>query len=972
MFPRFKILALLTSALTASAFTPSAFAATTSVRDSAGLQQAINSAREGDIVELAAGTYAAPAGGFTLFNPTAGFTVRAAAGAAVTLTGNNSTDILRFTNSNKPVIFQGLLLSNGVSTQNFIGGAMTMDHVQASFISCTFQSNQTNGSVTGGALWINECSVSFQGCNWNGNSSPNYGAAAAVVDSRVFIIGSRFIGNRCDLPSHKQNAAGGALFIVGTPAGGATPYTRSSVRISTSTFDGNRAGYVGGAIYTLGEWQAPESTPVVDLAVSNCLFSNNAAVKDPSVTFPNPTAGGAVHLEDQTTSSFQNCRFVNNTAKQGGAVSGYRTITDFQATTFTNNVATGNAPGESIGGAIISLSTDNSDSSTASGTINRRSSTLTMSDCLVRGAGSGATNAREGGGVFVAGDINAQYGIGGIRQDRSINNRGSAIFTRVVFDGLTAFQGAAATPGTGGAIKTDFAEIMITDSLFTNCSASQYGGAVELVRDGLVNISKSTFAKNAAGDLGAGITMFGGSLNLTNDVFVDNVVTKGNGSALTTSPITATADYPQDAPAAGLVSGCTFSGNSGASVIYDGDRSAAPFNMMQYSGNSFFTASVTPVLSDNAGALTVAQLNSIIVPNSGVRKTVGTANTALGSAAVTGAILLVPPLPQVTVAPGETSPIQPFVAFAGSGGTVLLDGGAQGTNAGVAGPTTDVIHTLSVGGQTFRSTQVKTAALNISTRLPVGTGDNALIGGFIIQGPVAKRIAIRAVGPSLNGILPGALQDPTLELHDSAGGLLAKNDNWRSTQVGGIIAADQAIEIQGSGVPPNNDAESTIIATLNPGPYTAIVRGANNSTGIAVVEAYDLDAIQTSSFGNLATRGFIQGGDNVMIGGFIVQGGSGPTQVVVRGIGPVLADFGITNAISDPLLEVRDANGGLISANDDWQSSPDAAAITAAKLQPTKSAESALLLRSLPGGAYTAILRAKTGSGTGLVEVYVF
>ena len=194
------------------------------------------------------------------------------------------------------------------------------------------------------------------------------------------------------------------------------------------------------------------------------------------------------------------------------------------------------------------------------------------------------------------------------------------------------------------------------------------------------------------------------------------------------------------------------------------------------------------------------------------------------------------------------------------------------------------------------------SAANISTRLPVGTGDNILITGFIVTGPggSTKRVLVRGIGPSTG--VPGALADPTLELHDGTGALIASNDNWRTTQIGGIITADQVAEIQATGAAPTNDAESALIATLAPGNYTAQIRGANNTTGIGVAEAYDLDLPSAAKLANVSTRGFVQTGDNLMIGGFIIV--NNPVRVVVRGIGPSLAAVGVPNPLADPTLEL--------------------------------------------------------------------
>jgi hypothetical protein len=252
--------------------------------------------------------------------------------------------------------------------------------------------------------------------------------------------------------------------------------------------------------------------------------------------------------------------------------------------------------------------------------------------------------------------------------------------------------------------------------------------------------------------------------------------------------------------------------------------------------------------------------------------------------------------------------------------------------------------------------------LNISTRLPVRTGDDVLIGGMIAVGSDTKRVIIRAIGPSLGGGgVQNFLPDPVLELHDSSGATIANNDDW--------MASAQAAEIQATGVAPSSSLEAAIIADLNPSQaYTAVVRGKGAATGIAVVEAYDLAQGANSKLANISTRGFVDVGDNVMIGGFIVGGtGQGSAGVVVRAIGPSLP--GVANPLANPELEIRDGNGVLATFNDDWQDC-QAAEIQATGLQPTNNAEATILAALRPGN-YTALVRGKNNTtGVGLIEVY--
>ena len=253
---------------------------------------------------------------------------------------------------------------------------------------------------------------------------------------------------------------------------------------------------------------------------------------------------------------------------------------------------------------------------------------------------------------------------------------------------------------------------------------------------------------------------------------------------------------------------------------------------------------------------------------------------------------------------------------------------------------------------------------NISTRLRVEAGDNQGIGGFIITGSAPKRVIVRALGPSLTQFdITGFLADPILELHGGAGELIFTNDDWRDTQ---------EAEIQATNIPPLEDAESAIVATLPVGNYTGVMGGAGGTSGVALIEVYDLDDPGgPSQLANLSTRGKVQTGSNVVIGGFILGGGSDDSNVIVRGIGPSLASAGLSDILADPTLELRDGDGALLFSNDDWADDPaQAAIITAAGLPPQDEKESAIAT-TRPPGLYTVILRGKSGgTGIGLVEIY--
>jgi hypothetical protein len=226
-------------------------------------------------------------------------------------------------------------------------------------------------------------------------------------------------------------------------------------------------------------------------------------------------------------------------------------------------------------------------------------------------------------------------------------------------------------------------------------------------------------------------------------------------------------------------------------------------------------------------------------------------------------------------------------------------------------------------------------------------------------------VLIRAIGPSLAGSgVPNVLADPVLELHGPGAFTTITNDNWKQTQW---------FEIQATGIPPTDDLESAIVATLDPGAYTAIMRGNGNTSGVALVEVYDLNQEVDSKLANLSTRAFVSTADNIVIAGFLLSNGPTEDRIIVRGIGPSLAPafFPASAVLANPTLELRDANGALLIANNDWQNNAaQAAEITAAGLAPTNDLESAIAA-TLPPGLYTALLSGlNNGTGIGLVEVY--
>jgi hypothetical protein len=254
--------------------------------------------------------------------------------------------------------------------------------------------------------------------------------------------------------------------------------------------------------------------------------------------------------------------------------------------------------------------------------------------------------------------------------------------------------------------------------------------------------------------------------------------------------------------------------------------------------------------------------------------------------------------------------------------------------------------------------------VNLSTRMHVLTGDQVGIGGFIIMGSGPKHVILRAIGPSLARFgIPNYLPDPILELHGPGAFPTVTNDNWRDTQ---------ETEIKATGIPPTDDHESAIDIVLAPGSYTAIIRGKGGTTGIGLVEVYDLDSASTSKLSNISTRAFVGAvpGDSV-IAGFILGKENQPDRIVVRGLGPSLAASGVPNTLQNPTLELHNGDGALLFTNNDWMDNPEnAMEVAEANLAPSNNLESAIAI-TLPPGLYTAILAGLDGTtGNGLVEIY--
>ncbi|HEX8076170.1 MAG TPA: hypothetical protein VF511_00035, partial [Chthoniobacterales bacterium] len=562
-------------------------------------------------------------------------------------------------------------------------------------------------------------------------------------------------------------------------------------------------------------------------------------------------------------------------------------------------------------------------SSDGAGEPNRRPITLNVTDSVFFGANDGSPDAKQGGQIFAGGDRNAAFGLGGIPQNGTTeSNRGRLNLLRVAFY-KSRVDSTNFVPARGSSVVGDFAHIEADNVLFLEGDSGSGSSALSALSDSVAHLRHCVFQKNGAHGTpaeayGAAVTQFGGELNINDTNFLDNFYTPqnaGKGVDIVSSP-DAAGSGGAGTDMTGLVTNCVFSGVTTGGRIYDGaGTDKRPYNLLAYSANQFLPGTDAYV-SDILLKTDVSGLNTFTVQfrDGTFFKKAPVDNSAPRTLPNSGQILSYAiKAPLVGDASGKITTTTLLAWSATSNCTI--DGVAMGTDGVVeSGPGA---HTLVVGGQNFTVAPDKNTAANISTRLQVGTGTDVLIGGFIVQGTVPKRVAVRGIGPSLAALgLSGVLANPMIELHAQSGAILAQNDDWG--------ASDQRVDLIGSGLAPSNPQEAALIATLDPGSYTVVLQGVGGGTGIGLVEIYDLDGSKASTLANIATRGKVQGGDQVMIGGFIVLGDNGATSLVVRAVGPTLGTFGIAGALADPVLEVYNSNGQLISQNDDWLSGPDA------------------------------------------------
>jgi hypothetical protein len=714
-------------------------------QDVANLQTAIDQVPDGGVIEIAAGTYTSPAGGFRINNTHKGFTIRAAPGASVILSGGSSRDILRFQNSSLseggPVLFKGLTFANGKSTTEGIAGGVTLYEAEATFVECIFRNNAGIVSTTvGGAVYVAENSIAFFfNSIWEDNTSRVGGAGLGIrSDSKVYIHRAQFIDNRANPANHHPTASGGGINV-----GNAT------LRVSETLFQGNRAGAFGGALYIIGVWTAPVTTPLSDVIVANSLFIDNHAVPDPSVSQEFPTEGGAINVENQTLLKIYNSRFIRNEAKIGGGVNMYRAVVKIYGSAFLGNRATDTQFQSGFGGAISANSADGPDD----GTNNRPPSDLSIENTFFQGSYAAVTTvAQTGGCLFAGGDGNRIDGDPKVPDMGTVaENRASVVIKESVFYDCDVSV-PTSNSGVGGAMELAIVNLTMEDSLVASSDAfGDYGsgGGLAIIYNSSANIQRTTIADNSADKFGGGLFVQGSHLELTDCNLIENTIQSADyGSAIFSAP-----DDGRNLPATGFLQGCTISSNHGLS-IFDDDRNNGPINDMRYNNNAIFAGGVNvPVYSDsipNYSWKTVAELNNLIITRQNNISTPKSQldNAALGARPSLGAVIAAPTsLLQTTAAGSPVTQYPVYLAYAWSGGNATLDNQSiSSTQAGVKETLGDGTHTLRVDGNPF-TTQVSQAAKPSALFTVVSNGTTNTLhwsveGGTFLESAIDQGVSI--------------------------------------------------------------------------------------------------------------------------------------------------------------------------------------------------------------------------------------
>jgi CSLREA domain-containing protein len=786
------------------------------------------------------------------------------------------------------------------------------------------------GVFNGGALSLTDVVVSG---NRSGNGGNGFIARGGLAGWGGGIYnGGTLTLTGCKITGNQAGTGGGGGYAAGGSGGGI--HNGGGLTIIGSTVSGNQTGNGGaggGSTGGNGGWGAGISNSgtatVVTSTVSDNLSGNGAGGFDGG-----GHGGGGAGISSSGTATLVNSTVSSNLAGNGatfrelaGAGGG---IANFGPMTISNCTISGNRTGDNDG-----LNGNGGGSYHSSGLLMISNSTITYNSAEYRGSGIYCSGTVTLGSTIVensifgtvqsdgynliivqsGGTISPNPGAGpdffGYAELGPLADNGGPTRTHLPQSNSLAIDNGK----NFSASSTDqrgfgFARLVdLPDSSYPNADDGTDIGAVEL--DGMFQftVAKQSVSESA-GSVKVTVSRNGASGRA---VSVRYGTRNGSATAADYTPASGTLNWsPEDA------ADKSFTVLIANDSVVEGDE-------------TFFVDLSTPVGGVALGApaqqtLTIQNDDAAPTPTATATATPAPTATATPTPA---------PTATVTPTPAPTATVTP-------------------TPAPTATPTT-----------TPTSPQV--LARNISTRARIETGDNVMIAGFIISGTLPKKVVLRGLGPSLQNMnVVGFLADPVLELRGSNGALVLGNDNWQDD-------AAQAAQIQTTGLAPTLSQESAIVSTLVPGTYTAVVRGRNNTTGVGLVEVYDIDE-SGSQLANISTRGFVQLQENVMIGGFTLGGAGVSTRIAVRALGPSLSNFGLSNVLQDPTLELRDPNGILLASNDNWtDDAASAAELTANGLTLPNSKESGIFVAHIPPGQFTVIVAGKNESiGIALIEIY--
>jgi predicted outer membrane repeat protein len=675
------------------------------------LAQALRQVANGGVIQLAAGTYPAPAAGFRISNPRKSFTIRAAAAGAAVLDGGGGHPVLVLRNSARAlgglIVFQGLVFRDGGGGSATTSPGVTVDQAAARFVRCRFENNAGAAGADGGGVKVRHGSdASFVGCTFTGNSSPIAGGAMMIGTSNVQVTRGAFVGNRVNPPDHDPTSHGGAISVVD-----------GTLQVSDALFQGNQAGWVGGAIYAIGTTTATPATPHTSVTVTRATFQANAIAPQPCCPPPGPTTGGAIHVENQAILNVNGSRFVDNQAQFGGGIDGLGAVVDVAGSTFQGNGGAVSGSSEAVGGAICVLA-----GGAPAGGGSSPPAGLTVSGSLLEGSHAGGGPVGNAGGcVLAGGDQLDLYGLGGHAQHGTLDSDRLAVqISGTVFDACDVQLSPAAGGGQGGAINGALVALTLDDSLVLDSAAigngNGSGGGLFLASESAAQISRTVFAGNLADHSGGAIFAGGSNVQISGSTFIANRVGAGAGGPLDVSrgaalyfiPAVGGQPHVGSGDAGGVVAQTVFSQNAGLPIWDVDSGGAGPVNSVQYDGNEIFNTTyggrvyVDTVADPGRTGLDVGSLNALVIRRAGGPTTVKSAapNRALAAAPAAGALAAMPP------AGSPSARSAPFLAYAWTGGAATLNGVPLPLHDGLIEGAAPGSYTLIVDGVAVASATV--------------------------------------------------------------------------------------------------------------------------------------------------------------------------------------------------------------------------------------------------------------------------